>query len=1250
MASAEELELLIQERLRAYDSTIRLETGTPADVQIVQPLVQRLEPDPLETDIELFVKERLTQEYPDLFLGEGGPMADLLVKAMRILLEPLKREIRSVKQQQTLLDPSLLNKDEADALVSNVFVNRLTGDYARVRCRLYFEHPTSVNLGSFNVAFTSSGRRFVPLSAQRITSEAMLFNQVGDLYYFDADYVAEGLGEAYNIGASEIVGITNLPAAVRITNLVKAQFGSDEETTVEMVSRAEKSIGERSLTTSSGIVARLFDLFPTIRILQTIGFGDVEMQRDVISGGGLGGIEVWAVDGATVDDGDGDGYTPYFDSASATFTTDLGPIGTDLTYYTLTAFWSTGPEDYQLGQVMGATQVSISSDLTLTDRLPTGETSVRYTIRKREILLGDVPGGLINPTEAQQLSIVPNEVHVGGCTDIYVIGSTFEDKTVAFDQVAGREAVLRALGADTTAASRDVVLNSVSQSVADAVVNGVTALRLVSGSDIGTYRILDATYATGDLTVELPTEMSTTDTNLLYELHNDMDMPLNDPEDIYVSGSDLRTFAGSTLVDTASALVWTDYGVTNSHYLRILNGDDAGLYSISTVSGTSLYLATTLGQTESPLQFEVVRRQEAGIELPLARVTQVELLDAGLEPTGDYVPYRHPVDARSTSFQNPGRGAKAGSAVTVTDDLVAVVTATDPRVLTSDNTSINYYDLGVRAGDLVNILTGDNTGYYTVAVGGVGGSVAGAGSGLSDYQLLITEDLHWDDAAMQYAVGEPSYGSFRLYFKDPVSFLVTYADTLFEVTSNGVSRRFRPDPEVRRQLLPTDATDIVVETAVGSAIVDLTDHATATDQPAKLYDLQVGDRVEITFIPIIGSKDMGSSTHAVANGTLLFDLGNGSERVRFSDDLSVDEIVDEINSQLSRDVVKVLDISGAKHVTIDSSEEVTLEDNSADTNDVTATVFGTTPVTYNPWLTGYPAFAGQNIPNDSPNKGFFYITAVADNTVTLEDVDGNALGGGSHTTYDIGGHYVVATRLGEQRISATAMEEQQDAVNLYYFDVECISEGYGDTWNIAPDLKGTVTGYTSQGWSLAVEDDRYTYSMGEVVSLITTPWVLIAGEDDDPTNETSMVGASYQLSYERADLVENVQTLVESTQERVTVQNPLARSLFPVFVRASINYSEGPTEANARTDISSAILDVAPDERLEVSDLTAVLTSQGSTHVQLPIELVGIAHKADRTIDVERSEDYLVADRLSAFLPDDEGTAEGASLIIIHRN
>ena len=187
MASAEELELLIQERLRAYDSTIRLETGTPADVQIVQPLVQRLEPDPLETDIELFVKERLTQEYPDLFLGEGGPMADLLVKAMRILLEPLKREIRSVKQQQTLLDPSLLNKDEADALVSNVFVNRLTGDYARVRCRLYFEHPTSVNLGSFNVAFTSSGRRFVPLSAQRITSEAMLFNQVGDLYYFDAD-------------------------------------------------------------------------------------------------------------------------------------------------------------------------------------------------------------------------------------------------------------------------------------------------------------------------------------------------------------------------------------------------------------------------------------------------------------------------------------------------------------------------------------------------------------------------------------------------------------------------------------------------------------------------------------------------------------------------------------------------------------------------------------------------------------------------------------------------------------------------------------------------------------------------------------------------------------------------------------------------------------------------------------------------------------------------------------------------------
>jgi hypothetical protein len=1249
MSSAEELELLIQERLRAYDSTIRLETGTPADIQVVQPLVRRLEPDPLEMDVDLFITERLSQEYPDLFLGEGSPVKDLLVKAMQLLLEPLIREIRAIRRQQTLLDPTVLNKDEADSLVSNVFVTRLGGDYARVRVRLYFEHATSVNLGSFHVAFTSSGRRFVPLGAQRITSEAMLFNQDGDLYYFDADYVAEGRGAAYNIGASEILGMTNMPAAVRVTNMSKASLGQDEETTVELVTRAEKSIGERSLTTSSGIVSRLFELFPALRILQVIGFGDEEMQRDVISGGSLGAIEVWGVDGATVDDGDADGYTPYFDSAGALFTTELGPVGTDLTYYTLTAFWSTGPEDYQLGSVKGATQLEISSGLRAAFRFPSGESSVPYTVRKREILLNGVPGGLLNPTEAQELTIKPDEVHVGGCTDIYVIGSSFEDKTVAFDQVAGDTAVSREPGAATTATARTVVLSNVSQDVADVVAAGTTVLRLVSGADTGTYRIIASSYASPNLTVTLPEALSTTDTGVLYELHNDLTLSLNDPEEVLVAGTDLQTFAGSDLVDTTAGTVWGDYGVTTDHFLRILNGDDEGLYSLATVSGSTLFLNVTLGQTASPIQYEVVRRQTAGVELPLARVTSVELLDADLEPTGDFIPYRHPVDARSFSFQNPGRGAKAGSDTTVTNDTVAVVKSTNPRILTSSLTSANYYDLGVRAGDLVNILTGDNSGYYTVATGGVGGSVAGAANGLTDYELLLTEDLAWDDAAMQYAVGEPSYGSFRLYFRDPVSFSVTSADTLIEVTSSGVSRRFRPDPEVRRRLLPTDATKLVFETTVASAQVTMTNHDTTNAVYAELHSLAVGDRVEITFAPIVGSKDMGSSSHGTSNGTMLFDLGLGSERVRFSDDLTIDEIVDEINTQLSRDVAAVLDTGGAKYVSIDSSEEVVLQDNSADGSDVTDVVMGTTPVTNNPWLSGVPTFAGETISNDAPNKGLWFISALSDDTLDLEDVDGTALGSGAYTTYAATGHYAVITRLGEQRISATAMADQQDAVSLYYFDVECISEGYGDTWNISAELRGTVTGYTSQGYNLTVADERLSYSMAEEVTLTVTPWVLISGELDDPANEQSLAGASYQISYERSDLTENVQALVDSTQERVTCQNPLVRTLLPVFVRAVFNYAEGPTEATARADIASAILDVAPEERLEASDLISILTRQGATHVGLPVELVGLSYQEDRSITVERSEDSLVADRLSAFLPDDEGTAEGASLIVVHR-
>ena len=114
--------------------------------------------------------------------------------------------------------------------------------------------------------------------------------------------------------------------------------------------------------------------------------------------------------------------------------------------------------------------------------------------------------------------------------------------------------------------------------------------------------------------------------------------------------------------------------------------------------------------------------------------------------------------------------------------------------------------------------------------------------------------------------------------------------------------------------------------------------------------------------------------------------------------------------------------------------------------------------------------------------------------------------------------------------------------------------------------------------------------------------------------------------------------------------NPLARHLLPIYVRTAIYYENGPSTTDARTALVDVIEEVIPESQLEVSDMLAELTNAGATYISLPVEVIGISHQADRTIVTQRSKDTITPGRLSAFIPDDDGTtAEGASYLVLER-
>jgi len=225
-------------------------------------------------------------------------------------------------------------------------------------------------------------------------------------------------------------------------------------------------------------------------------------------------------------------------------------------------------------------------------------------------------------------------------------------------------------------------------------------------------------------------------------------------------------------------------------------------------------------------------------------------------------------------------------------------------------------------------------------------------------------------------------------------------------------------------------------------------------------------------------------------------------------------------------------------------------------------------------------------------------------------------------------------RVGVQRINTTSMSENTAEASLYYFDVELISEGAGDFWNIAADQQMTVTGYKSDGYRLQNSDNNLTFSDVEEAEIIISRTVLEQGVDDDPRNATQVTGQNLQITYDRSDTVENVQDFSQSDVERVVCASPLARHLIPHFIRFDLIYSGGSKESIVVPEIEKYITDLFPIDTLDSSDLQGILTGRGATYVQNPIDLIAVVHRVDRSIYIQRSQDRLSTSRLASFIPD----------------
>jgi len=1320
-----DLQAYIVECLQRVDNTLDLTPGSPYDVQVVQPILRRLGTDPFTVDIGLFIQTTLNQQFPDLPTKEGDAITDLLIKAGIVLWNPIVREIARVANASSFRDPTILTLDEAEALGANLFATRETGDFARGVVRIYFQQPTNCSVSPANFVTSKAGLHFFPTEIQSIRVEEMLLNLEGSLYFFDINTIAETAGDQYNIGPDEVVTIANIASATRITNKVRFRSGTPDEDAVTFVSRIEQELTERSMVTQRGVVAKVTKEFPEVTRLNVIGFNDPEMQRDIITGGGLGPILAGGKLAAPLADGESAVLTRrvQVSDAGVDFTALIGPIGTSASGYTFTVhdlYPSASPptvRDLTVLRIVDTTTLDVAAQV-----FDPGASGGHWVLRKNALTLSGIPGGILYPDTADGTVTIPdNQIHIGGASDTYVRGQEFDLATLILSSIIDDDPLLQGVkltfSSSTTLTLADFVLGT-NYAVGDATYTALTAaasnnlsIQILDPPNAGSFRILAVTQVPGSSPILTVTPSVTVVAgNYRWRLSDAIFIDLADPKETKISGNDLRTVQGQDIVDTSSGVDFDSYGVGPSDVLRIKTGNlIVGDYVVQQVL-TPLYqkvqVDRKLPASLTDVSYTIFRgNADGGVVNPFVRITSIDLLDTSSQPVGTKIPYAKAIDVRSNGFANSAHGIKAD----VTDAVLGIVseditgganvlglslflawdgvtpfnvtfTGVNPISIASMVSQINAASLAASAGTVprlamaldnnsrlallpvgtnTRIISGDAIpvlfGFPSTTISardirsdevtGLGGwdalrprldfnfdvvqaldglqvgfygslSVVASPYVVGAYDALRTTHDFNPEVRRHVQVGSRSLGTARLYFLEPTS-IEADQNTFFTLTnSDGSTLRFFPDPTNNYQRIPALPSGIKpLDGNTGGALPASTLESTSTDFIAK--GIQVGDLLVIDYVPLAGTVALADPVASLNVTTLVLSINGGIDKtiIFIHDDGSIPSaavtrqgVVDQINRTVGQVVCA---LNGSNQLQFNPDASVVIRPT------------GTANA-----LLGFSTSVDQN--NDSPNKGTYTIQQVGPSGNPHRVVVSIAF----PNTTSLPTQQFKVFRAGLQRIVSTDMAKNLGTAGLYCFDLELVSEGTGDQYNIVADLPLTADGYRSDGYYLTTDDPNLTFSPVEKPKLHISRSILEVGVSDDPDNATQLGGQNLSVNYERSTLVNNVDNFARSETERVINQSPLARHLIPHFVRFDLTYFGGSKEDVVIPDIESYITALYPTDALTVSALEKLCSNRGARSVSNPVDLIAVVHNVDRTITVERSQNQLNTGRLAAFIPD----------------
>lgn len=653
----------MENRLLAYDPTIDLSSGSPADVNIITPLIDRMGEDPFDVDIPTFMQDSLIQQYPELAADDAGLLQDIFTSPFQMLLEPFKRQVEITRIGQSVNNADLMNDDEADALGANFFHDRDEGAYASGQVRLYFSAPTSSRVTTDKQLSSKYGRAYYPTGNSDITSSQMLFNRDGDQFFLDISVRAEEAGSEYNVEIGDINSIDDLDGVVRVANLSAFTAGEAREDNETYLGELSQALTERSLVTKRGALTRVSDLFgSSINAMQVVGAGEEGMNRDILEGTGEGFLHIVGdcsffgmmviVSAVTYKD----------NGNSGSETVQVGDtIRLERSYTDDPArnVYSAVITDFKVVDIDTADEkyvLFIDRTLEVAPGVTQGTGAKVAIFKSGYITISGTPGGI-----SQNTTVPSNEIHLGGHTDVFIRPASDEPSEGVIPNLATDSPILSRRDISVTAGSNLVA------TAADLVSAGVEpedTLVIESGNAAGSYRILNVGAPDSPAANRMRVDglFEATESNLRARVVRGISIDLVEPKVPKLpfdtsSVSDLITTVGSKLFRLTTNNI-QDYGAVAGDTIRILDGDNAGDYiikSFDTVLGGKGPIVDVVAPATAANQRYEVFTVSDGLTFPLVRIKSLEVLDSSDQGTGITVPYGDAVDIRPTcAFEGAG--------------------------------------------------------------------------------------------------------------------------------------------------------------------------------------------------------------------------------------------------------------------------------------------------------------------------------------------------------------------------------------------------------------------------------------------------------------------------------------------------------------------------------------------------------------------------------------------------------------------